>query len=65
MRDVRGLGLASIVLAAYEAYALTRKRPTITDLSHRWPWSAFVIGWWGLLGYHFYVNGRRHDDHRD
>lgn len=58
MRDVRGIALASVSLAAYETYALTRKKPTITDLSHRWPFSFLVWSWLFLLAYHFIVAWR-------
>lgn len=66
MRDVRGIALYSIALAAYEALALTTRRtPTITTLSHKPPWMFLVLGWWGLLGYHFYVNRENDDSSND
>lgn len=56
MRDIRGIALASIALAAWEAFALTAKKPTVTQLSGRRPYSFVVWGWWAALAYHFYVN---------
>lgn len=48
------IGLVSIALAAYEALALTTKRvPTLTTLSARWPYGPFVWAWVGWLFIHF------------
>jgi hypothetical protein len=59
MRDVKGIALASIALAAYEAYALTQKKPTVTQLSHRRPYSFLIWGWLAALVYHLIYDWRR------
>jgi hypothetical protein len=43
----------SIALAAYEAFALTTKRPTVTDYSRRWPEGILVWAWMATLALHF------------
>jgi len=46
-------------LLGYELLALRLRWPTISDLSHRFPWFLLVWGWWGLLGLHFLREARR------
>jgi hypothetical protein len=43
----------SICLAIFEAQSLLRHKPTVTELSHRWPTSLLVWGWWAALAVHF------------
>jgi hypothetical protein len=43
----------SICLAAFEAYALLTKKPTVTDYSRRWPEGIFVWSWLAVLALHF------------
>ena len=45
--------IASIALAAYEAYATTTRRKTITDYSHTFPQGLFIYGWLLWLFLHF------------
>lgn len=52
------IAFISIGLAAYEAFALTTKRKTITELSTNWPTSALIWGWLFSLALHF-INERR------
>ncbi len=58
MRDVPAIATWSVAYAAWEVYAKARHRPTITDLSHRWPWGLLVWGWLLALAVHFWVNRR-------
>ena len=53
------IGPVSILLAAWEAFALSRHKPTITNLSHRWPYSLFIYGWMAWLFVHFIAEGRK------
>ena len=43
----------SICLAAYEAFAITTKRPTITTLSRRRPEGILIWAWLAMLAVHF------------
>jgi len=54
VRDVPRIAALSIALASYEAFAIARKKPTITDLSNTFPWSLLIYGWLGALAYHFW-----------
>jgi cyanate permease len=56
MRDVPLIATWSVGLAAWEVAAKATHRPTVTDCSHRWPWSLFVWAWLAALTYHFIVN---------
>lgn len=49
----------SIGLGIYEAYALTHKKATITELSTRWPTSILVWGWLFWLAGHFISERRK------
>lgn len=49
----------SVGLALYEAFAIALSRPTISDLSHRWPYSIFVWSWLVWLTSHFLLEARR------
>lgn len=53
MRDVKGIALYSIALAAWEAFAIATRRPTVTDLSSRWPYRIPIYLWYAALGWHF------------
>jgi hypothetical protein len=53
------IALISIALAAWEAYAITHHRPTVSDLSHTWPYSLGVYGWLATLFVHFIREGKR------
>ena len=52
------IAFVSIGLAMYEAYALTHKKHTITQLSTRYPTSILIWGWLLWLAAHF-INERR------
>lgn len=47
------IALVSILLASWEAIALTTHRPTITTLSTRRGTEVLVWGWFLCLGLHF------------
>jgi hypothetical protein len=43
----------SVCLAIWEAFALTTRRPTVTDYSRRWPEGLLVWAWLVMLAAHF------------
>lgn len=45
----------SLTLAAWEAFAMATKRPTITDLSHTRSAGPLVWGWLCALAVHFWM----------
>lgn len=47
------IAAVSILLASYEAFAMTTHRKTVTDYSHTYPWGFLVYGWLIWLAVHF------------
>jgi hypothetical protein len=54
------IALVSCALAAWEAFAIATKRPTVTELSTRGYTQVLVLGWFLCLGIHF-IEARSHD----
>ena len=50
---------ACSLLMVYEWLAKLASKPTVSDLSHRRPWSLLVWGWFALLGLHFIGEAQR------
>lgn len=50
--------LASTALLLYEYVAFARRRPTVTELSHRWPWALPIWAWFLALTVHLARAGR-------
>ena len=45
--------MAGASLVLYECFAIARRRTTVSDYAHRFPWGIVVWSWWGGLGVHF------------
>ena len=50
---------ACSLLMVYEWLAKLASKPTVSDLSHRRPWSVLVWGWFIALGVHFVMERRK------